>query len=250
MRKEDTWAEAGGQRSTAFEFVRTLDAAEVTDGKIEVVGPELDELEEGARVPLGIVVDVAGRKMQSDFEPVIERQFHHLMNFAEGVLHMGQRELIWLRISKAAKDKGFSFHHLGDILHAKLLDEFDAIVDKVQVTIYTEQAKVDEMLAIAQEDLRRSRRAHGASSPTTRPTSSTRARCARASRRATSAWSRPSVSACAARTTGSTPRRPTSSTRPAPTSPSRRARSSRRDRRVGGRQRLHPREVAAARSSG
>ena len=151
VRKEDTCAEAGGQRSTAFEFVRTLDAAEVTDGKIEVVGPELDELEEGARVPLGIVVDVAGRKMQSDFEPVIERQFHHLMNFAEGVLHMGQRDLIWMRISKAAKDKGFKIHHLGEILHAKLLDEFDAIVDKVQVTIYTEQAKVDEMLEIAKK---------------------------------------------------------------------------------------------------
>jgi len=151
VRKEDTWAEAGGQRSTAFEFVRTLDAAEVTDGKIEVVGPELDELEAGTRIPLGIVVDVAGRKMQSDFEPVIERQFHHLMNFAEGVLHMGQRELIWIRISQAAKDKGFKFHHLGDILHAKILDEFDAIVDKVQVTIYTEQAKVEEMLEIAKK---------------------------------------------------------------------------------------------------
>jgi len=150
VRKEDTFAEAGGQRSTAFEFVRTLDAAEITDGKIEVVGPELDELEEGARFPLGIVVDVAGRKMQSDFEPVIERQFHHLMNFAEGVLHMGQRDLIWLRISKAAKEKGFKLHHLGDILHAKLLDEFEAIVDKVQVTVYTDQAKVDEMRAIAE----------------------------------------------------------------------------------------------------
>ena len=89
--------------------------------------------------------------MQSDFEPVIERQFHHLMNFAEGVLHMGQRDLIWIRISKAAKDKGFKFAHLGEILHAKLLDEFEAIVDKVQVTIYTEQDKVDEMLAIARK---------------------------------------------------------------------------------------------------
>jgi acetyl-CoA synthase len=151
VRKEDTYAEAGGQKTTAFEFVRTLDADQITDGKIEVVGPEIDELEEGTRVPLGIVVDVAGRKMQSDFEPVIERQFHHLMNFAEGVLHMGQRDLIWLRISKSAKDKGFKFAHLGEILHAKLLDEFDAIVDKVQVTVYTDQSKVDEMLAIARE---------------------------------------------------------------------------------------------------
>jgi acetyl-CoA synthase len=151
VRKEDTYAESGGQRTTAFEFVRTLDASEVTDGKIEVVGPELDEFEPGSLVPLAIVVDVAGRKMQSDFEPVIERQFHHLMNFAEGVLHMGQRDLMWLRISTAAKEKGFRFHHLGDLLHAKLLDDFEAIVDKVQVTIYTEQDKVDEMLAIARQ---------------------------------------------------------------------------------------------------
>ena len=149
VRKEDTFVEAGGQRTTAFEFVRTIDAAAITDGKVEVVGPDLDDIEEGSRIPLAIVVDVAGRKMQSDFEPVIERQFHHLMNFAEGVLHMGQRDLMWLRVSKAAKDKGFRLHHLGDILYAKILDEFDAIVDKVQVTIYTEQDKVDEMLALA-----------------------------------------------------------------------------------------------------
>jgi acetyl-CoA synthase len=149
VRKEDTFVEAGGQKTTAFEFVRTLDASEVTDGKVEVIGPEIDDLEEGALIPLAIVVDVAGRKMQSDFEPVLERQFHHLMNFAEGVLHMGQRNLIWLRISRAAKEKGFRLHHLGDILHAKLLDEFEAILDKVQVTIYTEQEKVEEMLAVA-----------------------------------------------------------------------------------------------------
>ncbi len=146
VRKEDTFVEAGGQRTTAFELVRTRDATEVEDGRVEVVGPELNELEEGSKVPLGIVVDVAGRKMQTDFESVIERQFHHLMNFAEGVLHMGQRDLVWIRISKAAQAAGFEFKHLGDILHAKLLDDFDAIVDKVQITIFTDQAKVDEMI--------------------------------------------------------------------------------------------------------
>jgi acetyl-CoA synthase len=151
VRKEDTYVEAGGQRTPAFEWVRTLPADEVTDNKITVVGPEIDELEEGARIPLGIVVDVAGRKMQNDFESVIERQFHHLINFAEGTLHMGQRDLIWVRISKSAKEKGFKFHHFGDILHAKILDEFDAIVDKVQVTVYTDEAKVLEMRELARE---------------------------------------------------------------------------------------------------
>ncbi|MDO9557503.1 MAG: acetyl-CoA decarbonylase/synthase complex subunit alpha/beta [Coriobacteriia bacterium] len=151
VRKEDMYAEAGGQKTAAFEFVRTLDASEVTEGKIEVVGPELEELEPGALVPLGIVVDVSGRKMQSDFEPVIERQLHHLVCFAEGVLHMGQRDLLWLRVSKAARSKGFKLEHIGEILHAKLLDEFEAIIDKVQVTIYTDEAKVLEMRETARK---------------------------------------------------------------------------------------------------
>ena len=98
----------------------------------------------GTLLPLGIVVDVAGRKMQSDFESVLERQIHHLLNYAEGILHMGQRDLIWLRISESAKKAGLKFEHLGEILHAKLLDDFDAIVDKVQVTIYTDEEKVLE----------------------------------------------------------------------------------------------------------
>ncbi len=151
IRKEDTFCEMGGGRSTAFEVLRTLDSSQVEDGKITVVGPEIDDIEPGSKVPMGIVVEVAGRKMQADFEPVLERQFHHLINYAEGVLHIGQRDLMWLRIGNSAKAKGFKFAHLGEILHAKLLDEFSAIVDKVQVTIYTEQDKVEEWLAVARE---------------------------------------------------------------------------------------------------
>jgi len=106
-----------------------------------------------------IVVDVAGRKMQSDFEPVLERQVHHLLNYAEGILHMGQRDLIWIRVSKTAKEAGLKFEHFGKILHAKLLDDFDTIVDKIQVTIYTEQENVDKwhekaLLSYAQRDER------------------------------------------------------------------------------------------------
>jgi len=146
VRKEDMFAEMGGQRTTAFEWLRSLDASEVEDGKITVVGPNLDELEEGAQIPLGIVVEVSGRKMQEDFESVLERQFHHLLNFAEGILHMGQRDLIWIRVSKSGRSAGLTLEHFGEILRAKLLDDFGEIVDKVQVTVYSEQAAVDEWL--------------------------------------------------------------------------------------------------------
>jgi acetyl-CoA synthase len=117
---------------------------EVEDGKIEVVGPEIDDVEAGSALPLGIVVHVAGRKMQEDFESILERQCHHLINGAEGVWHMGQRDIVWTRISNKAKNKGFKIRDYGEILHAKLLGDFPAIVDKVEVTIYTNQKDVDE----------------------------------------------------------------------------------------------------------
>ncbi|MHB0912347.1 MAG: acetyl-CoA decarbonylase/synthase complex subunit alpha/beta [Armatimonadota bacterium] len=146
IRKEQTFVEFGGNKTPAFEYVTTRDLTEVEDGKIVVVGPDVNDVEEGSALPLGIWVEVAGRKMQSDFESILERQIHHLTNGAEGIWHMGQRDIIWVRISKAAKEKGFTIAHLGEILHAKLLNEYPAIVDKVQVTLHTDAAKVEELI--------------------------------------------------------------------------------------------------------
>jgi acetyl-CoA synthase len=89
--------------------------------------------------------------MQSDFEPILERQFHHLINYIQGIMHMGQRNIMWIRFGKAAVEKGFSFAHIGKVLHGKLHQEFGAILDKIQVKIYTEQEKVNEVMALAKK---------------------------------------------------------------------------------------------------
>ncbi|WP_291318212.1 acetyl-CoA decarbonylase/synthase complex subunit alpha/beta [Desulfonatronospira sp.] len=146
VRKDDLFGECGGRKSTCCELLRMREMEEVEDGRIEVVGPEIDEQEPVAVLPLAIVVDVAGRKMQKDFEPILERQFHHLINSAEGIMHIGQRDIAWIRISRQAIEKGFKLRHIGDILHAKLLSDFPSIADKVQVTLYTEEDKVNEIL--------------------------------------------------------------------------------------------------------
>ncbi|MBE0476325.1 MAG: CO dehydrogenase/CO-methylating acetyl-CoA synthase complex subunit beta [Coriobacteriia bacterium] len=151
IRKEDTYAEMGGGRSPAFEWLSVRDSSEVTDGRIHVEGPDLDGVEAGSKLPLGLLVTVAGRKMQSDFEPVVERQFHHLINYAEGVLHIGQRDMVWMRVSNAAFQKGFRLAHLGEILRAKLLEEFSAIIDKVEVTVFTRAEDVERVMAEARE---------------------------------------------------------------------------------------------------
>ncbi|MDK1031332.1 MAG: acetyl-CoA decarbonylase/synthase complex subunit alpha/beta [Planctomycetia bacterium] len=155
IRKEEMHSEFGGQRTPAFEFLTTLDISEVEDGKVEVLGPDIDTLEEGGRMPLGIWVEVAGRKMQSDFEPVLERQIHTFLNEAQGLWHMGQRNIIWVRINKDAFAAGLRLKHLGDILHAMLHDKYSAIVDKVQVKIFTDEQEVlkrEEMVSKVNAD--------------------------------------------------------------------------------------------------
>jgi len=145
VRGEDIYLECGGGRTPMVEWVTTKRMEEVEDGKVEVIGPEMADIEAGSRLPLAITVEVAGREMQDDFEPILERQIHHLINYAQGLMHIGQRDIAWIRVAKQAVDKGFTLQHIGDILHAKLHQDFGRIFDKVQVKLYTEEDKVKEI---------------------------------------------------------------------------------------------------------
>jgi len=150
IRKEDMQCEFGGQRTPAFEWLRMRDISEVEDGDVEVIGPDIDSVEAGGKLPLGIIVEVAGRKMQDDFEPVLERQIHTFTNEAQGIWHMGQRDINWVRISKDAAKAGFKLEHIGKLLHAKYHDEYSSIVDKIQVKIYTDEKQVVKLREQAQ----------------------------------------------------------------------------------------------------
>jgi len=142
IRKEEMYCEFGGQRTPAFEWLRMREIGDVEDGKVEVEGPDVDSVEVGGKMPLGIVVEVAGRKMQTDFEPVLERQIHTFMNEAQGLWHMGQRDINWVRISKDAAKAGFKLEHIGKLLHAMYHEQYSSILDKVQVKIYTNEKQV------------------------------------------------------------------------------------------------------------
>ncbi len=151
IRKNDVHVEFGGNVSTGFEFVTSVELNSINDGEIEIIGPDIDTVKEGSALPLGIWVEVAGRKMQADFEPILERQVHHLLNGAEGIWHMGQRDIMWTRVSKTGFKNGLRLKHYGEILHAKFLSEYPAIVDKVKVTLITDQAEVDKRIKIARK---------------------------------------------------------------------------------------------------
>ena len=152
VRKEQLHAEFGGKASLGFEFLNTKETNEVEDGKFELIGPDIDQMEKGKKsLPLAIIVEVAGRKMQKDFEPILERQIHRFVNYAMGIMHVGQRDMNWIRISQDAFSKGFRLKHIGVILHAMLHQEYSAIVDKVQVKLYTLQTDVENLLAAAKK---------------------------------------------------------------------------------------------------
>jgi len=149
VRRNDMRIEFGGKHARCFEYLSMAPLEEVVDGKVEVIGPGMDTIAAQGYMDMGMVIKVAGRQMQQDFEPVLERQIHYFVNGASGIQHIGQRDITWIRISTAAADKGFDLEHFGKILHARFHADFGAIVDKVQVTIYTNPSMVEEWLVKA-----------------------------------------------------------------------------------------------------
>ncbi|MCX8022893.1 MAG: acetyl-CoA decarbonylase/synthase complex subunit alpha/beta [Syntrophorhabdaceae bacterium] len=146
VRGEDIYVEMGGGKTIAVEWTTSKRMEEVEDGRVEVIGKDVTDVPPGSRLHFAMVAEVAGRNFQEDFEPILERQNHHLINQAQGVMHIGQRDIAWIRISKQAVEKGFKLEHIGKIIHAKYHQDFGAIFDKVQVKIYTDEEKVREIL--------------------------------------------------------------------------------------------------------
>ena len=138
IRRADMHFDAYGARKDCFELVTGKDVRDIEDHRITVHGPDFDTFEPGSMVNLAYIAHVGGKNMQSDFESVFERKFHSWINCLEGVMHTGQRDQIRVRVSKSALDAGFRARHIGEVLYAKLMSEYDAVIDKVEIDVYTD----------------------------------------------------------------------------------------------------------------
>ncbi len=145
VRGDDLHCQTGGGKTQCTELCKMAEMNDIDDGKVEVIGSDITNLKEGERFYLGIYVQVAGREFQPDFEPILERQIHHLTNYIQYIMHIGQRDIAWIRISKAAVEKGFTLKDIGTVIHAKFHQDFTKIVDKVQVTLYTNKEDVEKL---------------------------------------------------------------------------------------------------------
>jgi len=145
VRRDDLQVEFGGKHGQCLEYLYMVDMDDITDGEVEVVGEDIDDAEEGEARDMAIEVQVAGREMQKDFESILERQIHRYVNNTNGVMHIGQRDIAWIRISKEAFEEGFRIKHFGNILHAKLHDDYGQILDKVAVRLVTDPDEIAEV---------------------------------------------------------------------------------------------------------
>ena len=140
IRKSDMHNEFFSGKNPTAELVVMRELNEIEDHKITIVGPDLDEAKELA---LATYVEVAGKKMQVDFESVIERKFHAWFNYMEGVMHTGQRNQVRIRVSNAAFEAGLRLKDFAEVLYVMIMNEFDAVVDKCQITLVTETAQAE-----------------------------------------------------------------------------------------------------------
>ena len=152
IRKGDMYVEFGGpQAKCKFELVTLKSPEEVEDQKIEVIGPDIKDLKEGGSYPIGLLIDVAGAKLEKDMEPVFERRMHLYANYIEGFYHMNQRDEVWMRLNKDSFNKGLnSFEAIGQILMFLYTSELD-VIEKISITFVTDEKKVEELLAKARE---------------------------------------------------------------------------------------------------
>ena len=135
IRKSDMHAEFYSGKNPTAELVVMRQMSDVEDHKITIIGPDLDA---GSEFALATYVEVAGKKMQEDFESVIERKFHAWFNYMEGVMHTGQRNQVRVRVSRDAYEKGLRLKDFAQVLYVMIMDEFDAVVDKCQITLITD----------------------------------------------------------------------------------------------------------------
>jgi len=152
IRGRDMQFELGGPREEyKFELVQAKDLDEIEDGKIEIIGKDISELEAGKNTPFGMIIYVAGEEMEKDLEGVVERRLHEYVNFIEGFMHLNQRYDVQMRLSKKSFEKGFnSFKLFAEVLMRLYRSEM-SFIEKIQITFITEPKLVEEWFGKAME---------------------------------------------------------------------------------------------------
>ncbi|PXF51812.1 MAG: CO dehydrogenase/CO-methylating acetyl-CoA synthase complex subunit beta [Candidatus Methanophagaceae archaeon] len=147
VRKAGMFVELAGQSKPGFELVLfEPDPAKIKDGEVSLVGPDLEEMQEGGNYAYAMIYRVTGEQLEKDLEAVIERRNHEYQSYIQGYMHLNQRAEIWVRISKDAVRKGLkSLKQIGRATIQLFKSELP-FIEKMAVEFVTDEAEVEKRL--------------------------------------------------------------------------------------------------------
>ena len=101
IRGNQMYIELGGPKiEKHFELVRVKPEKEIEDGKITIIGPNIKDMEEGGRYPIGILVEVSGPELEEDLLKLAVRYSgpeEEARTAASGFLDQGRIEIRSMR---------------------------------------------------------------------------------------------------------------------------------------------------------
>jgi len=147
VRKAGMYVELGGQVKPGFELVLfEPDPENIKDGEVSLIGPDLEDMEEGGNYAYAMIYKVYGEQIEKDLEAVIERRNHEYQSYIQGYMHLNQRAEIWVRISKDAVKKGLkSLQQIGKATIMLFKAELP-FIEKMEATFITDEEEVERRL--------------------------------------------------------------------------------------------------------
>ena len=147
VRKAGMYVELAGQDKPGFELILfEPDSEKIKDGEVTLIGPDLEEMEEGGSYAYAMIYKVYGGQIEKDLEAVIERRNHEYQSYIQGYMHLNQRAEIWVRISKEAVKKGLeSLKQIGRATIMLFKAELP-FIEKMEATFITDEAEVEKGL--------------------------------------------------------------------------------------------------------
>ncbi|MFO7962292.1 MAG: CO dehydrogenase/CO-methylating acetyl-CoA synthase complex subunit beta [Desulfobacterales bacterium] len=136
VRKSDMYMEIGGPKHGYTSYIHCdvmKNAEDVEDGRIELIGPEIDETEPGSSFPFGIWMRYWGTQLTEDhIDPLIRAGFKPFED-GEGWMLVNTRDTIWIRLNNESAHKN-SWQRMGQALIGNCKINFP-LVEKAEVQI-------------------------------------------------------------------------------------------------------------------
>jgi CO dehydrogenase/acetyl-CoA synthase beta subunit len=122
----------------------------IRNGRISIVGPDLDEMKSGGRYPFAQVVMLAVTGDQTP-DPFEIDNTQYLMHRLPGYMVRSVPGRLWVRVSKSGRAAGLTLETVGSALIAAYTHDFEEVEGAEVVFVTASPSDVDELSLISTE---------------------------------------------------------------------------------------------------